>query len=125
VHQPGAAQHARRLARAGPQHQVQPDEQEAGADPADADSVFGVKSRLEAIEARLSGIEEAQRSLARQLAMAPRIGAASDLDDTPLPGLARRLAREPEPRPAAAPVPPPPVVPQQRAEPRLEWPPRG
>jgi hypothetical protein len=86
-------------------------------------SVFGVKGRLDQIEAQLDEIQTEIRTLALRL---------------PEPGRARRppveeewaepppMARRPEPPPRAAPpVPPPAAWPERggsRAEPRVEWP---
>jgi predicted lipid-binding transport protein (Tim44 family) len=95
-------------------------------------AVFGVKSRLEAIEQRLAESEEAMRLLARQVASQPALARAGDLDDLPVATLGRVRPRAPEPaRSGAPPVPPPPVVPQVpasaqgRAEPRIDWPRRN
>jgi hypothetical protein len=85
-------------------------------------AVFGVKSRLEAIEQRLAETEETMRALARQVAAQPGFSRATDIDDTPL-GLNRPRPRRAEPaRAGAPPVPPPPVMPEPRAEPRIDWP---
>jgi hypothetical protein len=90
-------------------------------------AVFGVKSRLEAIEQRLVETEETMRALARQVAAQPGFGRATDIDDAPL-GIGRARPRKADPvRAGQAPVPPPPVLPTQvmpepRAEPRIDWP---
>jgi hypothetical protein len=93
-------------------------------------SVFGLKSRMEALEARLADMDESLRQLSRQVAATPPLSRASELDDGV--GLAPRPLRrmaEPPPRSSTAPVPPPPVVPEggndRRVEPRLDWPRRG
>ncbi len=89
-------------------------------------AVFGIKSRLEAIEQRLVETEEAMRTLARQVAAQPGLSRAGDVDDLPLGPLGRPRPRKPEPvRSGAPPVPPPPVVPSVPVaprEPRIEWP---
>ena len=64
-------------------------------------NVFGVKGRLETIEARLDEIQGEIRALALRL---------------PEPG-GTQAARPPIPPAAAAPPPP-----RRRAEPRLDWP---
>lgn len=88
-------------------------------------SVFGLKSRLEALEARMAELDESLRALARQVAATPPLSRASELDDgVGLPRPSRRVA-DPPPRSSSAPVPPPPVIPDTRAEPRLDWPPRS
>jgi hypothetical protein len=93
-------------------------------------AVFGVKSRLEAIEQRLAESEETIRLLARQVAAQPGLSRAADMDDLPVAALGRPRARPAEPvRGGAPPVPPPPVVPEVqaagRAEPRIDWPRRS
>ncbi|MCC7281093.1 MAG: hypothetical protein IT556_01845 [Acetobacteraceae bacterium] len=95
-------------------------------------AVFGVKSRLEAIEQRLVESEETMRLLARQVAAQPALSRAGDLDELAIPSIGRARPRAAEPaRGGAAPVPPPPVVPQvpeavpARSEPRIDWPRRN
>lgn len=93
-------------------------------------AVFGLKSRLEAIEQRLADTDESLRALARQVAAAPPLSRAADVDDPPIAALARPRPRPAEPvRSGMPPVPPPPVMPQlqpePRAEPRIDWPRRG
>jgi hypothetical protein len=93
-------------------------------------AVFGVKSRLEAIEQRLAESEETMRLLARQVSAQPALSRATDLDDLPIAAVNRPRARAPEQvRVGGPPVPPPPVVPQVeaagRAEPRIDWPRRN
>jgi len=84
-------------------------------------SVFGVKGRLEAIEAQLDEIQAELRSLALRAAEAPRRPPADDWVDLP----ARpRPAEEPAPR-NSPPIPPPAAWPEGRggrAEPRMDWP---
>ena len=83
-------------------------------------AVFGVKSRLEAIEAELADLRADLRALLLEgpAGAAPR--AAVEVDYVAPPG--RTAARAPEPR-TAPPVPPPPAKPRGgRAEPRLDWP---
>lgn len=95
-------------------------------------AVFGVKSRLEAIEQRLADSEESMRLLARQVAAQPTLARTADLDDLPIAAVARTRPRAPDPvRSGTPPVPPPAIVPQvpeaaaPRAEPRIDWPRRG
>lgn len=93
-------------------------------------AVFGLKSRLEAIEQRLSDTDESLRALARQVAATPPLARAADVEDPPIAALARQRPRPAEPqRSGTPPVPPPPVMPQlqpePRAEPRIDWPRRG
>ena len=83
-------------------------------------AVFGVKSRLEAIEAELADLRADLRALLLEgpAGTAPR--AAVEVDYVAPPG--RAAPRAPEPR-TAPPVPPPPAKPRGgRAEPRLDWP---
>ncbi len=77
-------------------------------------SVFGVKSRLELIEARLDEIQGEIRALALRL---PESGGPQSMRP-PIPPAADR------PAPGRAPLrePPPPPDPKRRAEPRLDWP---
>ena len=78
-------------------------------------SVFGVKSRLESIEAQLDEMQAEMRSISARLADAPR--RAVIVDDLDMP-----------PPPRAAERPPPigaPTVPRgsaARSEPRINWP---
>ena len=95
-------------------------------------AVFGVKSRLEAIEQRLTESEETLRLLARQVAAQPTLSRATDTDDLPIAAIGRARPRAPEPvRSGGPPVPPPPVVPHvpepapSRPEPRIDWPRRN
>ncbi len=87
-------------------------------------AVIGLKSRLEAIEARLDALEDA---VASRYAMPPAV----EIDDDrpplrPPPGLSAKglspaAAREP---PSREP-PEPPAAPRGRQEPRVVWPGRG
>jgi hypothetical protein len=87
-------------------------------------AVFGLKSRLEAVEQRLTDLDESLRVLARLLA-SPALARAADVEDAPI-AVARPRSRVSEPlRANAAPIPPPPVVPADRPEPTIEWPRRG
>lgn len=117
-------------------------------------SVFGVKGRIEALEARLEVIHEEIRQLNIRIAH----GAGRAGPDFGMPAEAPTMRRHdtsgPEPR-VAPPIPPPPVMPERaarpatppsvapplgrsepgrseptlppagRAEPKLSWPPRG
>lgn len=112
-------------------------------------SVFGVKGRLEALEARLEVIHEEIRQLNIRIAQGQgRAGPDYGLPaETPT---LRRVDAMPMPEARAAPpIPPPPVMPERaarttaappirpegrtepsvaspsRAEPKLSWPPRG
>ena len=83
-------------------------------------SVFGVKARLEAIEARLDDIQTEIRSLALRLPEPSRRRAPPLEDDWVEPP----RFEEPPPR-GTPPVPPPAAWPERgagRAEPRLDWP---
>jgi hypothetical protein len=76
-------------------------------------SVFGLKSRLEMLEAQLEDIQAEIRALAMRLAEAPRPGVSKDHFEIDPP------RREPPPEVAATPPVPPPA---KRPEPRLDWP---
>lgn len=79
-------------------------------------AVFGLKGRLDAIEAQLDALTAEVRALALRVGDAPRRGVmAEDWSDPPV---ARRAA-EPVSRPV--PIPPPATWPERRgrAEPRL------
>lgn len=88
-------------------------------------SVFGVKGRLDAIEAQLDEIQTEIRTLALRLPEPARGRRAPVEDDWAEPIVAPRRP-EPEPAPRATPpVPPPAAWPERgptRAEPRVEWP---
>lgn len=85
-------------------------------------SVFGVKGRLDAIEARLDEIQTEIRTLTLRLQEPGRARRAPVEEDWAEPPAPRRA--EPEPRPGP-PVPPPAAWPQRgRSEPRVEWPKR-
>jgi len=86
-------------------------------------AVFGVKGRLDVVEAQLDEIQAEIRRLALRLSDSPRRMAAEEWIDTPV----TRRAEEPPLR-SSPPVPPPPAWPESgrgRAEPRLDWPGRG
>lgn len=88
-------------------------------------SVFGVKGRLDAIEAQLDEIQAEIRALAARLPE-PARGRRPPVEDDwaePLPP-ARRGEPDPQPR-TGPPVPPPAAWPESRtgrSEPRVEWP---
>ena len=85
-------------------------------------SVFGVKGRLDALEAQLDEIRDEIRGLSIRLSDAPRRAAAEDWVDPP-----RARGAEPQPR-VNPPIPPPASWPDPprggRPEPRLDWPTR-
>ena len=91
-------------------------------------SVFGLKGRLDSIEAQLDELQAEIRSLSLQLSGAPRelSGAsrrAAAEDWVELPSRAPRAVEE-DPR-ISPPVPPPAAWPEGRGgrpEPRLDWP---
>lgn len=88
-------------------------------------SVFGVKGRLDAIEAQLDEIQTEIRTLALRLPE-PGRGRRPPVDDEWVepPPMARRAETASPPR-HAPPVPPPATWPDRggsRAEPRVEWP---
>lgn len=86
-------------------------------------SVFGVKGRLDTIEARLDEIQTEIRTLALRLSEPGRARRPVVEEDWAEPPVAPRRA-EPEPR-SGPPVPPPAAWPQRgRGEPRVEWPKR-
>jgi hypothetical protein len=85
-------------------------------------SVFGVKSRLDVIEAQLDELRAEIRGLGLRMD-APRRAIATEEWVDPPP----RRAEEPAPR-IRPPVPPPAAWPEGargRTEPRLDWPGRG
>jgi hypothetical protein len=87
-------------------------------------SVFGVKGRLEAIEARLDEIQTEMRTLSLRLPDQGRARRGPVEDDWAEPPalVARRAEPPPEGR-VAPPVLPPAVWPERgRSEPRVEWP---
>jgi hypothetical protein len=88
-------------------------------------SVFGVKGRLDAIEAQLDEIQTEIRTLALRMPEPGRARRPPVEDDWAEPPVAIRRA-EPEPQPRATPpVPPPAAWPDARggrAEPRVDWP---
>lgn len=88
-------------------------------------SVFGVKSRLDAIEAQLDEIQTEIRTLALRLPE-PQRGRRPPVEDDWAEPIAAPRRVEPEPGlRAAPPVPPPAAWPDRgpsRAEPRVEWP---
>lgn len=85
-------------------------------------SVFGVKGRLESVEAQLDEIQGELRLLSMRLAEAPRRGASASDDWLEMPVRPRPPLEEPVMR-ATPPVPPPAAWPEPgrrgRAEPRL------
>jgi hypothetical protein len=86
-------------------------------------SIFGVKGRLDQIEAQLDEIQAEIRSMALRFSDPPRRVAAEDWLE--VPGRASRPPVEGPGLRAAPPVPPPPAWPQNRsgrAEPRVDWP---
>jgi len=80
-------------------------------------AVFGLKSRMEMLEAQLEDIQGEIRALAMRLAEQPRPapgpGASNDYFEITPP------RRDPPPEVAATPPVPPPA---KRPEPRLDWP---
>ena len=84
-------------------------------------SVFGLKGRLDSLEAQLDEIQAEIRSLSLQLSGAPRHAVTDDWVELP-----RRSRVEEEPPRVTPPVPPPAAWPEPsrggRAEPRLDWP---
>ncbi len=89
-------------------------------------SVFGVKGRLDALEAQLDEIRDEIRGLSIRLSDGPRRPAAAE-DWVDPPPRARGAAAEGQPR-VNPPIPPPASWPDPprggRPEPRLDWPTR-
>ena len=88
-------------------------------------SVFGVKGRLDALEAQLDEIRDEIRGLSIRLSDSPRRASAEDWVDPP--SRARGGVAESQPR-VNPPIPPPASWPDPprsgRPEPRLDWPTR-
>jgi hypothetical protein len=95
-------------------------------------AVFGVKGRLDVIEAQLDDLQAEIRGLALRLSDAPRRAIVSSDEWMDAPPVAARRAsssmdEQPTPR-QAPPVPPPAAWPEGgrsgggRTEPRLDWP---
>ncbi len=88
-------------------------------------SVFGVKGRLDAIEAQLDELQTEIRTLALRLPEPSRTRRPPVEDDWAEPPPPARRDPEPPPPRATPPVPPPPAWPGPgagRSEPRVEWP---
>ncbi|WP_372618598.1 hypothetical protein [Falsiroseomonas sp.] len=88
-------------------------------------SVFGVKGRLDAIEAQLDEIQAELRTLALRLPEPGRGRRPPVEEDWAQPVQPPRRAEAEPPSRAAPPVPPPAAWPETRggrAEPRVEWP---
>ncbi|MFN7634351.1 MAG: hypothetical protein ACK5PI_06475 [Acetobacteraceae bacterium] len=86
-------------------------------------SVFGLKGRLDRMEAQIEELTGEVRSLSQRLALGPRAGPAEDF--TPHHAAPAATPRDLPPPPRLAPVPPPPFPPTlrgDRAEPRLDVP---
>jgi uncharacterized membrane protein len=82
-------------------------------------AVFGVKSRLEAVEAELADLRSEIRALLRQPGTPARAAIEEDYVAPPR----RAEPRIAPPEPTRPPVPPPAArVVRGRAEPRLDWP---
>ena len=92
-------------------------------------SVFGVKGRLDALEAQLDEIRDEIRGLSIRLSDAPRragaTGEGEDWIDPPLRAAPQSAESQPRANP---PIPPPASWPDPprggRPEPRLDWPTR-
>ncbi|WP_246503956.1 hypothetical protein [Plastoroseomonas arctica] len=87
-------------------------------------SVFGLKGRLDVIEAQLEDLRAELRALPMRLNDAPRPRGRSVEEDWVEPPATPRNTAPPR---SAPPVPPPPAWPEargSRAEPKLDWPPR-
>jgi hypothetical protein len=88
-------------------------------------AVFGVKGRLDAIEAQLDDIQTEIRTLALRLPDPGRGRRPPVEEDWAEPPVVTRRAEAPPPPRTAPPVPPPAAWPERgggRAEPRVEWP---
>jgi hypothetical protein len=88
-------------------------------------AVFGVKGRLDAIEAQLDDIQTEIRTLALRLPDPGRGRRPPVVEDWAEPPVVTRRAEAPPPPRTAPPVPPPAAWPERgggRAEPRVEWP---
>jgi len=92
-------------------------------------SVFGVKGRLESIEAQLDDIQAEIRSLTLRLPEpGRRARPPAPEDDWVEPPSLHRAPRDDSRAPRVTPpIPPPPAMPEReprvtRAEPRLDWP---
>ncbi|MFN6953578.1 MAG: hypothetical protein ACK4PG_02150 [Acetobacteraceae bacterium] len=81
-------------------------------------SVFGLKGRLDRMEAQLEELTGELRTLSQRLALGPRAAAE---DFTPHPAAPPPAPRDVPPPSRIAPIPPPPVR-GERAEPRLDFP---
>jgi len=86
-------------------------------------SVFGVKGRLDALEAQLDEIRDEIRGLSIRMSDGPRRSATEDWVDPP--SRMRAAAADEQPR-VNPPIPPPASWPDPprggRPEPRLDWP---
>lgn len=82
-------------------------------------SVFGLKGRLDRMEAQIEELTGEVRTLSQRLALGPRGAPAEDF--TPHPAVPLAAPRDVPPPARVAPVPPPPVR-GERAEPRLDIP---
>ncbi|PZW43626.1 hypothetical protein C8P66_11591 [Humitalea rosea] len=89
-------------------------------------SVFGLKGRLEILEAQLDEIQAELRTLSvREQPQGRRISPDEGWAEPPIgPRIARTEAEAPSPAP---PIPPPPAWPSARGrtEPRIDWPRSG
>jgi hypothetical protein len=90
-------------------------------------SVFGVKGRLEAIEAQLDEIQTEMRTLSLRTPDPGRRRTPVEEDWAEPPGARRAPEPEQPPLRATPPVPPPAAWPERsggRSEPRIDWPKR-
>jgi hypothetical protein len=83
-------------------------------------SVFGLKGRLDRMEAQIEELTGEVRTLSQRLALGPRAAAAVE-DFTPHPTVPLAAPRDVPPPAPVAPIPPPPMR-GERAEPRLDIP---